>query len=49
MLQKVLHSRNQLELLPHNYFDGLIKLFSDLYLAKFFSTLVKSFFLRAIF
>jgi len=28
----------------HNYFDSLTKLFSDLYLAKFFDILVQSFF-----
>jgi len=40
MLQQILTS--QLESL--NYFDGLTKLFSDHYLAKFLDTLTKSFF-----
>jgi len=30
--------------IPYNYFDGLIKLFSDLYLTKFLDVLAKSFF-----
>jgi len=30
--------------LKHNYFDGLTKLFSDLYLAKFLDALAKLFF-----
>jgi len=33
-----------LNVLVYNYFDDLIKLFSDLYLTKFLDVLTKSFF-----
>jgi len=32
----------------HHYFDGLTKLFSDLYLAKFLNTLAKPLFLWSV-
>jgi len=41
---KLLHHDQQCLSVLHNYFGGPTKLFSDLYLAKFLNTLLKSFF-----
>jgi len=44
MLQKNFDINNFNNLsVPHNYFDGSTKLFSDMYLAKFFNISVKFF------